>query len=141
MFFILFSKQPSQVGSLFTFLARQMAKQEKRIHVNKVLFEQVGGLESSMSRVWCWEKRTVSSPGFYPSLERTWEREVKKGTHFQKNSLYLSSLALFGRSIPRPTSSPLPSSFPLPLSPRFQFLNRGGVGPYEQMFIAVFQVC
>ncbi|CAH3128652.1 unnamed protein product [Porites lobata] len=32
---------PSQVGSLFTFLARQMAKQEKRIHVNKVLFEQV----------------------------------------------------------------------------------------------------
>lgn len=34
--------QPSQVGSLFTFLARQMAKHENRIQVNKVLFEQVG---------------------------------------------------------------------------------------------------
>ncbi|KAL9958184.1 hypothetical protein ACROYT_G035162, partial [Oculina patagonica] len=32
---------PSQVGSLFTFLARQMAKHENRIQVNKVLFEQV----------------------------------------------------------------------------------------------------
>ncbi|XP_022795599.1 vacuolar protein sorting-associated protein 8 homolog [Stylophora pistillata] len=32
---------PSQVGSLFTFLARQMAKHENTIHVNKVLFEQV----------------------------------------------------------------------------------------------------
>ena len=37
----LLSTQPSQVGSLFTFLARQMAKHENRIHVNKVLFEQV----------------------------------------------------------------------------------------------------
>ncbi|KAK2552517.1 Vacuolar protein sorting-associated protein 8-like protein [Acropora cervicornis] len=32
---------PSQVGSLFTFLARQMAKQENRLQVNKILFEQV----------------------------------------------------------------------------------------------------
>ncbi|KAK3739480.1 hypothetical protein QZH41_007841, partial [Actinostola sp. cb2023] len=32
---------PTQVGSLFTFLARQMAKHENTIHVNKVLFEQV----------------------------------------------------------------------------------------------------
>ena len=34
-------KQPSQVGSLFTFLARQMAKRENRLQVNKILFEQV----------------------------------------------------------------------------------------------------
>ncbi|XP_015770659.1 PREDICTED: vacuolar protein sorting-associated protein 8 homolog [Acropora digitifera] len=32
---------PSQVGSLFTFLARQMAKKENRLQVNKILFEQV----------------------------------------------------------------------------------------------------
>lgn len=32
---------PSQVGSLFTFLARQMAKHENRIQVNQILFEQV----------------------------------------------------------------------------------------------------
>ena len=40
--YCLLHTQPSQVGSLFTFLARQMAKHENRIQVNKVLFEQVG---------------------------------------------------------------------------------------------------
>ncbi|XP_074642624.1 vacuolar protein sorting-associated protein 8 homolog [Tubulanus polymorphus] len=32
---------PTQVGILFTFLARQMARHENTIHVNRVLFEQV----------------------------------------------------------------------------------------------------
>ncbi|XP_013089193.2 vacuolar protein sorting-associated protein 8 homolog [Biomphalaria glabrata] len=32
---------PTQIGILFTFLARQMARHENTIHVNKVLFEQV----------------------------------------------------------------------------------------------------
>ncbi|GFR94592.1 vacuolar protein sorting-associated protein 8-like protein, partial [Elysia marginata] len=32
---------PSQIGILFTFLARQMARHENTIHVNRVLFEQV----------------------------------------------------------------------------------------------------
>jgi len=32
---------PAQVGCLFTFIARQMAKHEGTIHVNKLLFEQV----------------------------------------------------------------------------------------------------
>ena len=84
MFFILLSKQPSQVGSLFTFLARQMAKQEKRIHVNKVLFEQVGGSESSMSRVWCWEKGIVSSPGFSPTQERTLGTRLRRELAFRR---------------------------------------------------------
>ena len=35
------SFSPSQVGCLFTFIARQMAKHEGSIHVNKLLFEQV----------------------------------------------------------------------------------------------------
>ncbi|BFY99915.1 hypothetical protein BsWGS_02955 [Bradybaena similaris] len=32
---------PTQIGILFTFLARQMARHENTIHVNRVLFEQV----------------------------------------------------------------------------------------------------
>lgn len=35
------SFSPSEVGCLFTFIARQMAKHEGSIHVNKLLFEQV----------------------------------------------------------------------------------------------------
>ena len=35
------SFSPSLVGALFTFIARQMAKHEGSIHVNKLLFEQV----------------------------------------------------------------------------------------------------
>lgn len=35
------SLQPSQVGSLFTFLARQLAKPWCNLHVERQLFEQV----------------------------------------------------------------------------------------------------
>lgn len=105
MFFILLSKQPSQVGSLFTFLARQMAKQEKRIHVNKVLFEQVGGLESSMSRVW-WEREPGS--------------EVKKGTHSTSAHLRFSGAPFLA---PLPHSSPLLS--PSPFLPSFPVAKQG----------------
>ena len=45
LYLFLFHKQPSQVGSLFTFLARQMAKQDNRLQVNKILFEQVSVCE------------------------------------------------------------------------------------------------
>ena len=43
--------QPTQVGILFTFLARQMARHENTIHVNKVLFEQVGLLCSDTHHI------------------------------------------------------------------------------------------
>lgn len=33
--------QPTQVGILFTFLARQMAKPDSSLYVSKLLFEQV----------------------------------------------------------------------------------------------------
>ena len=36
-----FGSQPAQVGCLFTFLARQMAKNDNNIIVNRLLFEQV----------------------------------------------------------------------------------------------------
>lgn len=42
--FFLFSDQPTQVGILFTFLARQMARHENTIFVNRILFEQVGNV-------------------------------------------------------------------------------------------------
>ena len=51
-YLVVFHKQPSQVGSLFTFLARQMAKQDNRIQVNKILFEQV--------RVWKISRNAIA---------------------------------------------------------------------------------
>jgi hypothetical protein len=39
--FGVYSVQPSQVGSLFTFLARQLAKPWCSLHVERQLFEQV----------------------------------------------------------------------------------------------------
>ena len=53
--FLLFLFQPSQVGCLFTFLARQMAKNDNNIVVNRLLFEQVH------SFIYFWVAHSVSN--------------------------------------------------------------------------------
>ena len=64
------------------------------------------------------------------------------GTRLKKELTLLQLSCAFRALHSSPHSLTPPLFFPpLPSSPHFQLLNRGGVGPYERMFIAVFQVC